>query len=39
MTVVIFFLALAVLVPLFGADSRDGGDSQPGWWGRGPFHR
>ncbi|MDX6217087.1 MAG: hypothetical protein QOG99_2671 [Frankiales bacterium] len=39
MTLVIFFLALAVLAPLFGADSRDGRDWQPGWWGRGLFHR
>jgi hypothetical protein len=29
MTIVLIFLTLAVLVPLWGADSRDGRDWQP----------
>lgn len=32
-------LALAVLGPLVGADSRDGRDWQPGFWGPGTFHK
>jgi hypothetical protein len=37
--VVLFFVALAVLAPLFGADTRDGRDWQPGWWGLGRSRR
>jgi hypothetical protein len=32
MAVILFLLALAVLGPLLGADSRDGRDWQPGFW-------
>ncbi|MCU1600616.1 MAG: hypothetical protein JWO22_1325 [Frankiales bacterium] len=35
MTILVLLLALAVLGPLFGADSRDGRDWQPGHWGPG----
>jgi hypothetical protein len=38
MTILVILLALAVLGPLFGADSRDGRDWQPGPWGPGNLH-
>ena len=38
MAIFVFLLVLAVLAPLFGTDSRDGRDWQPGQWEPGRFH-